>query len=142
MIADLEPIWQEISSNVAAAEYVLPAQRFRDPGRNRERRDYALSPASYQAIWRLVKTIIDRAGIAANVTPHTLRHAYCDHVARHAGLQVAQQAMGHANLATQSCISASRRLTRSRMRCAMSRSPPATNPNVCSRVRDLSPLSR
>jgi site-specific recombinase XerD len=32
--------------------------------------------------------------------PHTLRHAYCDHVARHAGLQVAQQTMGHANLAT------------------------------------------
>ena len=34
------------------------------------------------------------------MTPHSLRHAYCDHVARHAGLQVAQQAMGHANLAT------------------------------------------
>jgi integrase/recombinase XerD len=100
VIEDLEPIWREISANVADDEYVLPAQRFRDPGRNRERRDYALSPASYQAIWRLVKTVTGRAGIAGNVTPHTLRHAFCDHVARHAGLQVAQQAMGHANLST------------------------------------------
>jgi site-specific recombinase XerD len=41
-----------------------------------------------------------RAGIAASVTRHSLRHAFCDHVARQAGLQVAQQAMGHANLAT------------------------------------------
>jgi len=99
VIADLEPVWDELAA-LGDDEYALPAQRFRDPGRNRERRDYALSPASFQAIWRLVKTITDRAGIAANVTPHTLRHAYCDHVARHAGLQVAQQAMGHANLAT------------------------------------------
>jgi len=99
VIADLEPVWEELAG-LADDEYALPAQRFRDPGRNRERRDYALSPASYQAIWRLVKQAVSRAGISANITPHTLRHAYCDHVARHAGLQVAQQAMGHANLAT------------------------------------------
>jgi site-specific recombinase XerD len=99
VIADLELVWTEIATRVADDEYVIPAQRFRDPGNNRQRRDYTLSPASEQAVWRLVKQVAGRV-VAANVTPHTLRHAYCDHVARHAGLQVAQQAMGHANLAT------------------------------------------
>ena len=46
VIADLEPIWAAIASNVADDEYVIPAQRFRDPGRNRERVDYLRSPAS------------------------------------------------------------------------------------------------
>ena len=41
-----------------------------------------------------------RAGIPADIATHTLRHAYCDHVARHAGLQNAQAAMGHAHLST------------------------------------------
>jgi site-specific recombinase XerD len=99
VIADLELVWTQISTKIADDEYVLPAQRFRDPGVNRERRDYALSPSSEQAVWRLIKQVSARV-VSANVTPHTLRHAYCDHVARHAGLQVAQQAMGHANLAT------------------------------------------
>jgi integrase/recombinase XerD len=101
VIADLELVWTEIAEHVADDEYVLPAQRFRDPGINRVRRDYNLSPASYQAIWRLVKAVVGRAGLPVDeIGPHTLRHAYCDHVARHAGLQVAQQAMGHANLST------------------------------------------
>jgi integrase len=100
VIADLEPVWAEIAENVADDENVIPAQRFRDPGLNRQRRDYATAPASFQAIWRLVKQVAARAGVPADIGPHTLRHAYCDHVARHAGLQVAQHAMGHANLST------------------------------------------
>jgi integrase/recombinase XerD len=101
VIADLELVWREIAENVADDEYVVPAQRFRDPGLNRTRHDYRLSPASFQAIWRLVKSVTGRAGLpVAEIGPHTLRHAYCDHVARHAGLQVAQAAMGHATLST------------------------------------------
>jgi site-specific recombinase XerD len=100
VIVDLEPVWREIADHVADDEYVLLAQRFRDPGRNRDRRDYTRSPASEQAIWRLVKAVAGRAGIPAEIATHTLRHAYCDHVARHAGLQNAQAAMGHAHLST------------------------------------------
>ena len=100
VIANLELVWTEIAKHVADDEYVLPAQRFRDPGVNRQRTDYSLSPASEQAIWRLVKKVVEPAGIPAKGTPHTLRHAYCDHVARHGGLQHAQAAMGHANLST------------------------------------------
>ena len=85
---------------MADDEYAIPAQRFRDPGINKVRQDYIKHPASEQAIWRLVKKVAARAQIHASIATHTLRHAYCDHVARHAGLQVAQQTMGHANLAT------------------------------------------
>jgi integrase/recombinase XerD len=101
VIADLELVWRDIAEHVADDEYVLPAQRFRDPGHNRQRRDYATHPASYQALWRLLKAVAGRAGLPVDdIGLHTLRHSYCDYVARHAGLQVAQAAMGHANLAT------------------------------------------
>src|SRR5262249_39913663 len=41
-----------------------------------------------------------RAGIAAHVHPHLLRHAYGDHVAKHAGLRAAQALLGHASVDT------------------------------------------
>ena len=69
VFADLEPVWAEIAESVGDDEYVIPAQRFRDPGINKQRCDYALSPASEQAVWRQVKKVVERAGIAANVTP-------------------------------------------------------------------------
>jgi site-specific recombinase XerD len=107
-------VWTEITKHVGDDDYVIPAERFRDSGLNRTRRDNSLSPASDQAIWRLVKAVADRAGLPVDeIGPHTLRDAYCDHVARHAGLQVAQQAMGHANLSTTELYLASRRWTRS-----------------------------
>jgi hypothetical protein len=40
------------------------------------------------------------AGIAAHIHPHLLRHAYGDHVARHAGLRAAQALLGHAAVDT------------------------------------------
>jgi site-specific recombinase XerD len=42
---------------------------------------------TYQAIWRLVKTVADCAGIPAEIGAHTLRRAYCDRLAKHAGLR-------------------------------------------------------
>jgi hypothetical protein len=57
VINRLEPVWQGIADGVADDEYVIPAKRFRDPGQNRQRRDYNLSPASEQAVWRLVKQV-------------------------------------------------------------------------------------
>jgi Phage integrase family len=47
-----------------------------------------------------VKKVAARAGISAEIGTHTLRHAFCEHVVRHAGLPAAQAAMGHATLAT------------------------------------------
>jgi hypothetical protein len=56
-------VWTEISKHVGDDDYVIPAERFRDSGLNRTRRDNSLSPASDQAIWRLVKAVADRAGL-------------------------------------------------------------------------------
>jgi integrase/recombinase XerC len=55
---------------------------------------------SYESLRRIVVEVGRRAGIAAHVHPHLLRHAYGDHVARHAGLRVAQALMGHAKVET------------------------------------------
>jgi site-specific recombinase XerD len=47
-----------------------------------------------------VQDVAIRAGIAAHIHPHLLRHAYGDHVAKHAGLRAAQALLGHASVDT------------------------------------------
>jgi site-specific recombinase XerD len=41
-----------------------------------------------------------RAGIHAHITPHSMRHAFGDHVARYAGIKNAQALLGHADVGT------------------------------------------
>ncbi len=62
------PVVDEIRRTVASDQYVLPAQRWRDPGRNRLKRDLTRKPASPQAIGRLI------ADIAAAGGDHRSRH--------------------------------------------------------------------
>jgi site-specific recombinase XerD len=100
VLADLEPIVAEIVKHVGRDEYVLPAQRFRNPPHNTERRDLALRPSSSQAPRQLVMRVSARAGIAAHIHPHLLRHAFASHVARQADTRSAQHLLGHANLGT------------------------------------------
>jgi integrase len=101
VLPELIPVVAEIRSDVAHDEYVLPAQRFRDPGINRSRQDYRRRRSSAQAVWRLVARVGERAGVPWRVTPHTMRHAFADHVARLSGdVRVAQHLLGHATLAT------------------------------------------
>ena len=100
VIADLEPIVAEIRENVGPDEYVLPAQRFRDVGFNREQMDKAKWPSSAQSLYYLVKRVGKRAGIAAPVHPHLLRHAFADLIARFAGMRNAQALLGHKTIGT------------------------------------------
>src|SRR4051794_6281649 len=100
VIADLVPVVAEIRAIVAADEYVLPAQRFRDPPFNRRRQDLSLRPSSPQALRTLVMEVAARAGIKAHIHPPLMRHAYGDHIARHAGMRNAQFLLGHAGIAT------------------------------------------
>lgn len=100
VIPDLQPIWDEIRANVADDEYVFPAQRWRDPGLNQIKTSLTKRPMSAQGIYYLVERLASRAGIAGNVTPHTMRHAHGDHVARYAGLLVAQAMLGHKSVET------------------------------------------
>jgi integrase len=79
---------------------VIPAERWRDPGRNTERMDLKLKSASRQVLRTVVMELGRRAGIHAHLTPHSMRHAFGDHVARHAGIKNAQALLGHADVGT------------------------------------------
>jgi site-specific recombinase XerD len=57
-------------------------------------------PCDAKTIWRAVRRIGRRAGIATDVHPHLLRHAFAEHVVRRAGLRVAQALLGHATVQT------------------------------------------
>ncbi len=87
VIPELHQVVEEIRLNVGLDAYVLPAQRFRDPPFNKRREDLQRRPSSSQALRTLVMNVAKRAGIKAHVHPHLMRHAYGDHIARHAGIR-------------------------------------------------------
>jgi len=100
LIGELVPIVAEIRFNVHDDEYVLPAQRWRDPPFNRQQADLRYRRSSSQALRKLVMEISARAGVREHITPHSLRHAYAEHIARHVGIRNAQHLLGHAGIAT------------------------------------------
>jgi integrase/recombinase XerD len=104
VLPELEPVISEAIENVPAQGFVIPTRNqtrnWREP-----RAPIAISRTMAN---RIVKEIGRRAGIAANIHAHTLRHAFGDHVAQHAGLRVAQALMGHSSVETTARVYTSR----------------------------------
>lgn len=99
VLPELEPIVAEIRRFVVADAHVFPSRR---PANrlHTEHRDLPDVPMSAAGMYQLVKRVGRRAQLGAEIGPHTLRHAFGDHVARYAGLKLAQALMGHASSAT------------------------------------------
>jgi site-specific recombinase XerD len=99
IIEELAPIADQLS-RLADDHHVLPRSKAGGFSDNSFVREDPTLGMSSQTVQRTVHRLAKRAGIAAHVHPHLLRHAFADHVARYAGLKNAQQMLGHADVST------------------------------------------
>ena len=58
-------------------------------------------PLSRQSAWMVLRTAAERAGLAAGISPHTLRHSFATHLLEGgADVRVVQELLGHASIMT------------------------------------------
>jgi hypothetical protein len=76
VVSEAIEVVENIKDTVGVDQYVIPARRPSNPPLNTRWREYPDRPSSPQAIWRTVAEVADRAGIAAHIHPHLLRHAF------------------------------------------------------------------
>lgn len=100
VLPELVPVVQECRERVADDEFVIPARRPIDPPLNTRFRLLTRKPTSPKAMWELAGQLGRVAGLEHPLRPHLLRHAFGDHVAKAAGLRVAQALMRHADVNT------------------------------------------
>jgi integrase/recombinase XerC len=105
VLPELEPVIAETIENMPALAFVIPT---RDQTRNWREGPRAPLPISRTMVNRRIKAIARRAGIAANIHAHLLRHSFGDHIAQYAGLRAAQALMGHSSVETTARVYTSR----------------------------------
>ncbi|HVU91397.1 MAG TPA: site-specific tyrosine recombinase XerD [Jatrophihabitans sp.] len=58
-------------------------------------------PLSRQSAWVVLRTAAEKAGLAAGISPHTLRHSFATHLLEGgADVRVVQELLGHASIMT------------------------------------------
>jgi integrase/recombinase XerD len=97
--AELEPIVSEVLQLTAPDLFVLPGRRWADPAAAVQVEKGAVMLSS-SALRKQVMRVADRAGLSSHVTPHTLRHGFAEQAVRLAGVKLASQLLGHADVGT------------------------------------------
>jgi integrase/recombinase XerD len=79
-------------------------------------------PLSRIAIWQMIKKYAKEAGIAKNISPHTLRHSFATHLLDNgADLRVIQEMLGHASISSTDRYT---HISRSRLKASFERFHP------------------
>ena len=99
VISDLQPIVDEIMA-IGPEEGTLIRGRVSTGPHLNEDWTARAKPMSRMGMYRVVKRSGRKAGLYQPITPHTLRHAFGDFIAKYAGARIAQALLGHASIET------------------------------------------
>jgi len=100
VMSDLEDVVDEIRHHVAPDDFVVPGWDWLVPPHNTRKGYDGQRMLSHAALYKQVVRVAEQAGISGKVTPHTLRHAFGDHLSRYVDPQAVQALMGHASVQT------------------------------------------